>query len=80
MEMEEMKVLLRQGMEDGAFGMSSAPFYTPGSFSETEELIELARVVAEYGGIHESPEKGGVGGPGLRGHRTRGSPHAAVFL
>ncbi|MCK4772601.1 MAG: D-aminoacylase [Candidatus Latescibacteria bacterium] len=53
-ELEEMKALIRQGMEDGAFGMSSGPFYVPGSFSETEELVELARVVAEYGGIHES--------------------------
>ncbi len=53
-ELEDMKALIRQGMEDGAFGMSSGPFYAPGSYSETEELVELARVVAEYGGIYES--------------------------
>lgn len=53
-EMEEMKALIRQAMEDGAFGMSSGPFYAPGSFSKTEELVELAKVVAEYGGVHES--------------------------
>jgi len=53
-ELEEMKALIRRGMEEGAFGMSSAPFYAPGSFSETDELVELARVVAEYKGVHES--------------------------
>lgn len=53
-ELEEMKALVRQAMEDGAFGISTGTFYAPGSFSETEELVELARVVAEYGGVHES--------------------------
>ena len=50
-ELEEMKAL---GMEEGGFGLSSGPFYTPGSFSETSELVELAKVAAEFDGVHTS--------------------------
>ena len=53
-EMERMKELVRAGMEAGAFGLSSGPYYAPGSYSETEELIELSRVVSEYGGVYSS--------------------------
>ena len=53
-EMEEMKTLVRKGMEVGAYGISTGPFYSPGSFSNTEELIELSKVVAEYGGVYTS--------------------------
>jgi len=53
-EMEQMRQLVRRGMEAGAFGLSSGPFYAPGSFAPTSELIELARVAAEFGGVHQS--------------------------
>jgi N-acyl-D-amino-acid deacylase len=53
-EMEAMRDLVRRGMEAGAFGLSSGPFYAPGSFAPTEELVELARVAAAYGGVYTS--------------------------
>jgi N-acyl-D-aspartate/D-glutamate deacylase len=53
-EMDEMRALVRKGMAAGAFGLSSGPFYTPGSFAPTSELIELAKVAAEFGGTYQS--------------------------
>ncbi len=51
-EMLKMKKLLRQSLEEGCFGMSSGLFYPPGSYSSTEELIELASVLKQYGAIY----------------------------
>ena len=53
-ELDQMKALVRKGMEDGAFGLSSGLFYTPGYYAEADEVIELGRVAAEYpiGGEH----------------------------
>ncbi|MGH7449068.1 MAG: N-acyl-D-amino-acid deacylase family protein, partial [Longimicrobiales bacterium] len=53
-EMARMHTLVRDGMAAGAFGLSSGPYYAPGSFAETEELIELARIAAEHGGVYTS--------------------------
>lgn len=53
-ELERMRAMVRAGMEAGAFGLSTGPYYTPGSFATTEELIELARVAAQHGGVHSS--------------------------
>ncbi len=53
-EMDSMKLLVRQAMEEGAIGVSSALEYIPASFASTEELIELCRVAAEYDGIYIS--------------------------
>lgn len=53
-ELEKMKQLVRQAMEEGATGLASALIYIPGTFSSTEELIELAKVVAEYEGLYIS--------------------------
>ena len=53
-ELEEMKQRLAQAMEEGAFGMSTGLIYPPGCYAETDELIELSRVVASYGGIYTS--------------------------
>ncbi len=53
-EMDRMRVLVRAGMDAGAFGLSSGPFYAPGSFADTAELVELAKVAAEYGGAYSS--------------------------
>jgi N-acyl-D-amino-acid deacylase len=51
-EMNKMKSLVAQAMEDGAIGLSTGLIYPPGCFSEKEELIELCKVVAQYGGIY----------------------------
>jgi N-acyl-D-amino-acid deacylase len=51
-EMDKMKALLDAGMKAGALGMSSGLVYPPGSFSKTDELIELARVLVPYGGVY----------------------------
>lgn len=51
-EMERMKALVAEAMEAGAAGISSGLAYAPGIFSATEEVVELCRVVARYGGIY----------------------------
>ncbi len=53
-ELDSMRALVRRGMEAGAFGLSSGLFYAPGSYAETDEVVELARVAAEYGGVYTS--------------------------
>ncbi|MBT8489395.1 MAG: D-aminoacylase, partial [Gemmatimonadetes bacterium] len=53
-ELERMKELVADAMEDGALGLSTGLFYLPGSFASTEEVIELASVAAEYGGTYIS--------------------------
>ena len=51
-EMEQMKTLVHNAMKDGALGLSTALIYPPGAYATTEQLIELARVAAEYDGIY----------------------------
>jgi N-acyl-D-amino-acid deacylase len=53
-ELERMRELVERGMNDGAFGLSSGLFYTPGSFATTEEVIELAKVAGRRGGLYTS--------------------------
>src|SRR5262245_13681123 len=53
-DLAKMRVLVEQGMRDGAFGLSSGLFYVPGTFSSTDEVIELAKVAAQFGGIYIS--------------------------
>jgi len=53
-ELDRMRALVREGMKQGAFGLSSGLFYTPGSFANTEEVVALAAVVAEFGGVYTS--------------------------
>ncbi len=53
-EMDAMKKAVSDGMRAGALGLSTGLFYAPGSFSETDEVTELAKVVSEYGGIYDS--------------------------
>lgn len=50
-ELERMRQLVRQGMEDGAMGVSFGLIYPPGNYADTEELIAIAKVVADYDGI-----------------------------
>src|SRR5262245_29774756 len=56
-EIEEMKKLARQGMEDGAFGLSAGLEYVPGRWSDTRELIEIAKAIAPYNGVYISHER-----------------------
>lgn len=53
-ELDEMKALVEQAMKDGALGISTALIYPPGHYAKTEELIELAKVAARYGGLYAS--------------------------
>ena len=53
-ELKRMKALTRQAMEDGALGLGSSLIYAPAFYAKTEELIELAKVVGEYGGMYIS--------------------------
>jgi len=51
-ELDEMRRLVDQAMLDGAFGLSSGLVYPPGCYAQTDELIELCKVAARYGGIY----------------------------
>lgn len=53
-EIEQMKVLLDQAMQDGAVGLSTGLIYAPGVFADTEELVELCSVLKKYNGIYAS--------------------------
>ena len=51
-ELTRMEDMVDQAMQDGAFGLSSALIYVPGSFAQTAELVALAKVAAKYQGIY----------------------------
>ena len=53
-ELEDMKKLVAQAMQDGAVGLSTSLVYAPAFYAKTEELIELAKVAARYGGVYAS--------------------------
>ncbi|MGC6285196.1 MAG: N-acyl-D-amino-acid deacylase family protein [Polaribacter sp.] len=53
-QLNKMKTLLTQELEGGAFGISTGLFYSPGSFSSTDEVVELSKIVNSYGGIYDS--------------------------
>jgi N-acyl-D-aspartate/D-glutamate deacylase len=53
-ELNRMTALVRQGMEAGGFGLSTGPFYAPGSYAATDEFVALSEVAAEYGGVYQS--------------------------
>lgn len=53
-ELDNMKALVAQAMCDGAFGLSTALIYPPGHYAKTDELIALAKVAGEYGGLYAS--------------------------
>ena len=53
-ELGKMKALVEQGMKDGGFGLSSGLFYVPGTFTSTEEVVELAKVAGRFGGMYIS--------------------------
>lgn len=51
-ELERMKALVKQAMEEGAMGVTSALIYAPANYASTEELIELSKVASGYGGMY----------------------------
>jgi N-acyl-D-amino-acid deacylase len=51
-ELDSMRKAMRWAMEDGAFGIATALIYPPGNFASTEELIEVSRAMAPYGGLY----------------------------
>ncbi len=51
-ELEQMKSMVADAMKDGALGVSTALIYPPGHYAKTDELIALAKVAAQYGGIY----------------------------
>ncbi|GAB5472670.1 MAG: amidohydrolase family protein [Maribacter sp.] len=53
-ELEEMKALVRAGMEMGTIGLSTGLMYEPGIYSDTDEIVALAKEVAPYNGIYDS--------------------------
>ncbi len=53
-QLEQMEGLVRQAMQDGAVGVSTALQYAPAPYAKTDELIALAKVAAQYGGIYAS--------------------------
>ena len=50
--LDSMRAALRRAMEDGAFGLGTALIYPPGNFAGTEELIEVSKAMAPYGGLY----------------------------
>jgi N-acyl-D-amino-acid deacylase len=56
-EIEEMKKLVAQAMEHGALGLSTSLQYVPGRFASTDEIVELAKVARQHGGIYISHQR-----------------------
>jgi N-acyl-D-amino-acid deacylase len=56
-ELSAMKAYIRKGMEEGAVGLSTGLFYSPGFFAKTEEVIELNKVAAEFGGSYDTHDR-----------------------
>ncbi len=56
-ELTQMRALVRRGMEDGAVGLATGLIYLPGTFAKTEELIDMAKVAAEFGGIYATHQR-----------------------
>jgi N-acyl-D-amino-acid deacylase len=57
-ELEQMRGLVRQAMEEGAMGVGSSLIYAPAYYADTDELIALAEVAGEYGGMYISHIRG----------------------
>ncbi len=57
-ELAKMKTILEAAMQNGAMGMTTALIYPPSSYATTDELIEMAKVAAKYGGIYASHMRG----------------------
>ena len=51
-ELDQMRQLVAQAMQQGAFGLSSALQYVPDTFASTDEIVELAKVARKFGGVY----------------------------
>ncbi|MEP6635705.1 MAG: D-aminoacylase [Acidobacteriota bacterium] len=56
-ELEQMKQLVAQAMKDGALGLSTSLQYVPARFAKTDEIVELAKVAHQYGGIYATHQR-----------------------
>jgi len=56
-ELEQMKKLVADAMRDGALGLSTSLQYVPARFAKTDELVELAKVAQQYGGIYATHQR-----------------------
>ncbi len=56
-QLAQMNALVERGMREGAFGLSTGLYYAPGSYSKTDEVIELAKVAAAHGGIYDTHQR-----------------------
>ncbi|HEX7296884.1 MAG TPA: D-aminoacylase [Pyrinomonadaceae bacterium] len=56
-ELEQMKQLVAQAMRDGALGLSTSLQYVPARFAKTDELVELAKVAHQFGGIYATHQR-----------------------
>jgi N-acyl-D-amino-acid deacylase len=56
-ELDQMKTLVAQAMQQGALGVSTSLQYVPGRFASTDEIVELAKVARHYGGIYISHQR-----------------------
>ena len=57
-ELEAMRGLVREAMEAGAFGLSTGLIYVPSGYADTDEIVALAEIVREYGGLYASHIRG----------------------
>lgn len=51
-ELKQMEAIVEQAMKDGAVGLSTGLIYVPGTYAKTDEIVDLAHVVARYGGLY----------------------------
>ncbi|MFQ5674297.1 MAG: amidohydrolase family protein [bacterium] len=56
-ELQTMKNLVKQAMQQGAIGLSTGLFYTPGFYAKTEEVIDLAKIAADFGGLYDTHDR-----------------------
>ena len=81
-ELEDMKAVTREAMEEGAWGLSTGLDYPPGAYATTDELVALSQVSAQFGGFYHTHTRASLRSKGLLapweealdiGHRS-GSP------
>ena len=64
-ELEDMKAVVREAMEEGACGLSTGLDYPPGAYADTQELIELSKVAASMGGFYHTHTRASLAKQGL---------------
>jgi N-acyl-D-amino-acid deacylase len=68
-EIRAMQDMIRQGMAEGALGLSTGLSYPPGLWADTNELVELCKTVAEYGGVYTTHVRYDLGDGALDGFK-----------